>query len=103
MGADPGPDAFPAARAVFQEVDDALSQKLSKLMRDGPIEDLTLTENAQPALMAVQPGGDPACWRASSASASSRRPSWPVAGLDEYSALCGGGIAITLADTALAC
>jgi [acyl-carrier-protein] S-malonyltransferase len=52
MGADLA-DAFPTARAVFQEVDDALSQKLSKLMREGPIEDLTLTENAQPTLMAV--------------------------------------------------
>jgi [acyl-carrier-protein] S-malonyltransferase len=46
-------DAFPAARLVFQEVDDALEQKLSKLMREGPEGDLTLTENAQPALMAV--------------------------------------------------
>src|SRR5689334_13842541 len=52
MGADLA-DAFAAAREVFQEVDDALSQKLSKLMREGPLEDLTLTENAQPALMAV--------------------------------------------------
>jgi [acyl-carrier-protein] S-malonyltransferase len=46
-------EAFPAAREVFQEVDEALSQKLSKLMREGPEGDLTLTENAQPALMAV--------------------------------------------------
>src|ERR1700761_3505102 len=46
-------DAFAAAREVFQEVDDALGQKLSVLMREGPDEDLTLTENAQPALMAV--------------------------------------------------
>ena len=46
-------EAFGAAREVFQEVDDALSQKLARLMREGPIEDLTLTENAQPALMAV--------------------------------------------------
>ena len=46
-------DAFPSAREALQEVDDALSQKLSRLMREGPIEDLTLTENAQPALMAV--------------------------------------------------
>jgi [acyl-carrier-protein] S-malonyltransferase len=46
-------DAFASAREVFQEVDDALSQKLSKLMREGPEADLTLTENAQPALMAV--------------------------------------------------
>jgi len=44
---------FPAARAVFEEVDAALSQKLSQLMWDGPEADLTLTENAQPALMAV--------------------------------------------------
>ena len=46
-------DAFPEARAVFAEVDDALGQKLSAIMFDGPIETLTLTENAQPALMAV--------------------------------------------------
>jgi malonyl CoA-acyl carrier protein transacylase len=45
-------DAFPAARHVFQEVDDALGQKLSKLMWEGPQEELTLTANAQPALMA---------------------------------------------------
>jgi [acyl-carrier-protein] S-malonyltransferase len=46
-------EAFASAREVFQEVDDALSQKLSVLMREGPEADLTLTENAQPALMAV--------------------------------------------------
>lgn len=46
-------DAFPAAREVFQEVDDALEQNLSRLMWEGPGEDLTLTENAQPALMSV--------------------------------------------------
>ena len=46
-------DAFPLAREVFQEVDDALGQKLSKLMWEGPMETLTLTVNAQPALMAV--------------------------------------------------
>jgi [acyl-carrier-protein] S-malonyltransferase len=46
-------DAFPSAKLVFQEVDDALDQKLFKLMREGPEGDLTLTENAQPALMAV--------------------------------------------------
>ena len=45
--------AFAAAREVFQEVDDTLGQKLSKLMFEGPAEDLTLTENTQPALMAV--------------------------------------------------
>jgi [acyl-carrier-protein] S-malonyltransferase len=46
-------DAFASAREVFQEVDEALGQNLSKLMREGPEETLTLTENAQPALMAV--------------------------------------------------
>ncbi|MDX2158758.1 MAG: ACP S-malonyltransferase [Hyphomicrobiaceae bacterium] len=45
-------DAFPAARAVFQEVDEALGQKLSQIMWEGPQAALTLTENAQPALMA---------------------------------------------------
>lgn len=45
--------AFVSAREVFEEVDDALGQKLSKIMWEGSIEDLTLTENAQPALMAV--------------------------------------------------
>ena len=45
--------AFPAARDVLAEVDEALGQKLSHLMADGPIEDLTLTENAQPAIMAA--------------------------------------------------
>ncbi|MDP2261178.1 MAG: ACP S-malonyltransferase [Caulobacter sp.] len=46
-------EAFASAREVFQEVDDALGQKLFKLMKEGPEADLTLTENAQPALMAV--------------------------------------------------
>ena len=45
--------AFPVARHTFQEVDDALKQKLSKVMFEGPESELTLTENAQPALMAV--------------------------------------------------
>lgn len=46
-------DAFPSARAVFEEVDDALGEKLSAIIWEGPKETLTLTENAQPALMAV--------------------------------------------------
>lgn len=46
-------EAFPVARAVFEEVDDALGQHLSKLMFEGPDTDLNLTENTQPALMAV--------------------------------------------------
>jgi len=45
-------DAFVSARSVFEEVDDALSQNLSHLMWDGPMEDLTMTANTQPALMA---------------------------------------------------
>ena len=45
--------AFAAAREVFQEVDDVLGQRLSRLMFEGPADELTLTENAQPALMAV--------------------------------------------------
>lgn len=46
-------DAFPAARAVFDEVDAALGEKLTATIWDGPAETLQLTENAQPALMAV--------------------------------------------------
>ncbi len=46
-------EAFPEARAVFEEVDAALDQPLSRLMWEGPEEELTLTANAQPALMAV--------------------------------------------------
>jgi [acyl-carrier-protein] S-malonyltransferase len=97
MGADLA-DTFAAARAVFQEVDDALSQKLSKLMRDGPIEELTLTENAQPALMAVSL----AVIRVleSEFGIGVERAAF-VAGhsLGEYSALAAAG-SITLADTA---
>jgi len=46
-------EAFPAAKLAFEEVDDALETRLSKIMFEGPIEDLTLTENTQPALMAM--------------------------------------------------
>ena len=46
-------DTNAAARAVFDEVDDALNQKLSKIIFDGPIEELTLTANVQPAIMAT--------------------------------------------------
>jgi len=41
-------EAFPAARLVFEEVDDALEVRLSKIMSEGPLEELTLTQNAQP-------------------------------------------------------
>src|SRR5437588_12217109 len=46
-------DAFPVAREVFSEVDAALGEKLTAVMWEGPADRLTLTENAQPALMAV--------------------------------------------------
>src|SRR5947208_4266289 len=46
-------EAFPAARRLFDEVDEALSQHLSRLMFEGPESELTLTENAQPALLAA--------------------------------------------------
>ena len=45
--------AFPVARETLEEIDDALGQNLTRLMAEGPAEELTLTENAQPALMAV--------------------------------------------------
>ena len=45
-------EASPVAREVFQEVDDALGQRLFRIMTDGPEDQLTLTENAQPAIMA---------------------------------------------------
>ena len=91
-------DAFASARDVYAEVDEALGQHLSQLMREGPEDQLTLTENAQPALMAV-----------SLAAARALKVEFGVdvtraafvAGhsLGEYSALCAAG-AISLADTA---
>jgi [acyl-carrier-protein] S-malonyltransferase len=97
MGADLAA-AFPAARAVFEEVDDTLEQKLSKLMREGPIETLTLTQNAQPALMAVSLAVMAAL--KAEFDVDVERAAF-VAGhsLGEYSALAGAG-AIGLADTA---
>ena len=92
-------DEFPAAREVFSRVDAALSQDLSKLMFEGPEPELTLTANAQPALMAasiaalrvleIETGFNPA------------RQAAYVAGhsLGEYSALCAAG-SITLEDAA---
>lgn len=46
-------EAYPASRAVFEEVDEALGEKLSEMIWEGPAEALTLTANAQPALMAT--------------------------------------------------
>jgi len=92
-------EVFPQARAVFDEVDAALSQKLSKVMWDGPIEELTLTANAQPALMAVSV----AAMRVleSQAGLDLRRDAAFVAGhsLGEYSALAAAG-SLTITDTA---
>lgn len=56
-------DAFPAAKAVFDEVDAALGEKLTAIIWEGPAETLQLTENAQPALMAVSLGDAAACWK----------------------------------------
>lgn len=92
-------EAFPVARHVFQEVDEALSQKLSQIMWEGPESDLTLTENAQPALMAVSLAvirvlEDQGNWKIGEKAAF-------VAGhsLGEYSALAAAGT-FSLADTA---
>jgi [acyl-carrier-protein] S-malonyltransferase len=92
-------DAFPAARDVFQEVDEALGEPLSTIMWEGPADRLTLTENAQPALMAVSL----AAMRVleGEAGVDLARDAAFVAGhsLGEYSALAAAG-ALTLSDTA---
>jgi [acyl-carrier-protein] S-malonyltransferase len=92
-------EAFPAARAVFEEIDAALSQNLSKVMFEGPADELTLTANAQPALMAVSL----AVMRVLEAEAGLdlKRDAAFVAGhsLGEYSALAAAG-SFSLADTA---
>lgn len=91
--------AFATARDVFGEVDEALGQNLSRLMREGPESELTLTENAQPALMAVsvavarvleRDGGKPLSSLAAYVAGHS---------LGEYSALAAAG-ALKLADAA---
>ncbi|MDT3376050.1 ACP S-malonyltransferase [Labrys neptuniae] len=92
-------DAFPVARAVFDEIDAALGQKLTAVIWDGPDNDLTLTENAQPALMAVSL----AAFRVlqDEAGLDLRKHASFVAGhsLGEYSALAASA-ALTIADTA---
>ncbi len=92
-------DAFPQARAVFDEVDAALSQKLSRVMWEGPAEELTLTANAQPALMAVSLAAVRVL--ESEAGLNLKRGAAFVAGhsLGEYSALAAAG-SLSLADTA---
>jgi [acyl-carrier-protein] S-malonyltransferase len=90
-------EAYPAARAVFDEVDAALGEKLSRLIWEGPEDRLTLTANAQPALMATSL----AAMRALEAEGVTVAAAAYVAGhsLGEYSALCAAG-ALSVADTA---
>jgi [acyl-carrier-protein] S-malonyltransferase len=92
-------DAFPAARAVFDEVDQALGERLTSIIWDGPAETLQLTENAQPALMAVSL----ATIRVleTEAGISLARDAAFVAGhsLGEYSALAAAG-SLTVSDAA---
>ena len=91
-------EAFPAARAVFDEVDAALGEKLSDLIWGGPIETLTLTANAQPALMAVSLAAARALETGFGVKISQARF---VAGhsLGEYSALAAAG-ALSVTDAA---
>ena len=90
-------EAYPAAQAVFDEVDEALGEKLSALVWEGEQDDLTLTANAQPALMATSL----AALRALESEGVSVNDAGFVAGhsLGEYSALAAAG-AISIADTA---
>lgn len=90
-------EAYPAARHVFEAVDEALGENLSRLIREGPSAELTLTANAQPALMATSM----AAMAALAAEGVTVRDAAFVAGhsLGEYSALCAAE-ALTLADTA---
>ena len=90
-------DAYPAAKAVFDEVDEALGEKLSTLIWEGDAEELTLTQNAQPALMATSMAAMAAM---KSEGITLDRAAY-VAGhsLGEYAALCAAGT-FSLADTA---
>lgn len=91
-------DAFPVAREVFEEVDDALGRRLSKLMREGPADDLNLTANTQPALMAHSIAMLRVLEKECGLDIADARF---LAGhsLGEYSALCAAR-AMTLSDTA---
>src|SRR5262249_11098914 len=92
-------DAFAVCRAVFAEVDDALGEKLSTILWEGPAETLTLTENAQPGLMAVSLAAIRAL--ESEAGIELKRDAAFVAGhsLGEYSALAAAG-SLAISDTA---
>ncbi len=98
MGADLA-DASAAAREVFEEVDDALDQKLSKLMRDGPEDELTLTENAQPAIMANSIAVLRVLEREGGIVLADKCEFVAGHSLGEYTALCAAG-SFSLADTA---
>jgi [acyl-carrier-protein] S-malonyltransferase len=92
-------DAFASAREVFQEVDDALSQKLSKLMWEGPESDLVLTENAQPAIMAASLAVVRILEKEMGLDVAKHAKMVAGHSLGEYSALCADGC-FTLAETA---
>lgn len=91
-------DSFPEARAVFEEVDEALGQKLSDIMWNGPEETLTLTANAQPALMAVSMAVIRVL-EAKGLDLKSRVAYVAGHSLGEYSALCAAGT-FSIGDTA---
>ncbi len=92
-------DASPVAREVFQEVDDALGQKLFQLMSEGPAEDLMLTENAQPAIMANAIATLRVLEKEGGVTLSAKADYVAGHSLGEYSALCAAA-AFDLATTA---
>lgn len=92
-------EASAAAREVFEEVDDALSQPLSTIMREGPEAELTLTENAQPAIMANAIATLRVLEREFGVSLADKGDCVAGHSLGEYTALCAVG-AFSLADTA---
>lgn len=91
--------AFASAREIFQEIDDALKQNLSRLMAEGPESELTLTENAQPALMAVSMAALRAVEREGNTTLAKIASLVAGHSLGEYSALCAAG-ALNLGDAA---
>ena len=92
--------ASPVAREVFQEVDEALGQHLSKLMFEGPADDLTLTANAQPAIMANAIATLRVLEKEGGVALADKADYVAGHSLGEYTALCAGG-ALDLATTAL--
>lgn len=92
-------EASAAAREVFEEVDDALGQKLFAIMREGPDDQLTLTENAQPAIMANAIAVLRVLEKEGGISLAAKADFVAGHSLGEYTALCAAG-AFTLADTA---